>query len=161
MARQPIDREDLLREATALVRRAAFQLPGQADEVIVGFRRDGAASVYFGADPVYQFTATGLLRRAYFAGERLSVHAGSLSRLTAENATGRLRMLAHSLTESETANVLTTLSGQLGMLREQLRAGRYRLVGQVPAEGDVVADILHWLEQQPLPPELAQRPHAE
>ena len=43
-------------EATALVERVELKLPDADDRVVVGFRRNGCASVFFGPDPVYQFT---------------------------------------------------------------------------------------------------------
>ena len=52
MALHEQDREDLLSEATALVQRVELRVEGFAEPVIVGFRRGGEASVFFGADPV-------------------------------------------------------------------------------------------------------------
>ena len=47
MARQEQEREDLLREAVALVERIEVQTAREQGTVVIGFRRDGAASVYF------------------------------------------------------------------------------------------------------------------
>ena len=69
MAREEADREDLMREATALVQRAEFSAGGKP--VFVGFRTNGAASVFFDSDPVYQFNSNGELRRAFVAGDAL------------------------------------------------------------------------------------------
>ena len=70
MARDESDREDLLREATALVERIELAPADAADDehIVAGFRRDGALSIYFGADPVYHFNSAGELRRAYCDG---------------------------------------------------------------------------------------------
>ena len=65
MARIESDREDLIREATALQQRVEWAVPGEPEPVVTGFKRDGSLSVYFGQDPVYQFNPTGQLRRAY------------------------------------------------------------------------------------------------
>ena len=71
-ARNP-NREDLLREATALVERIEL-VPHRdrqfdaSEPIVVGFRADGALSIFFGDDPVYQFNAAGELRRAYCDG---------------------------------------------------------------------------------------------
>ncbi len=69
MARDESSREDLLREATALVERielvphATDPLIAASDlfdkHIVAGFRRDGALSVFFGEDPVYHFNAEG------------------------------------------------------------------------------------------------------
>ena len=68
MARRESDREDLLREATALVERAELTIEGFDEPIVVGFRRDGSASFFFGADPVYQFNTAFELRRAFVVG---------------------------------------------------------------------------------------------
>src|SRR5262245_38318908 len=68
MARQESDREDLLREATALVERAELKVAGEPEPVTVGFRRDGSLSVFFGSVAVYQFNTAGELRRAFADG---------------------------------------------------------------------------------------------
>src|SRR5215216_4505512 len=91
MAREGSSREDLLREATALVERIEL-LPRTTDRsmvasdlvgehIIAGFRRDGALSIFFGEDPVYQFNAAGALRRAYCDGKLLKAARGRLAAL--------------------------------------------------------------------------------
>src|SRR5258705_63721 len=65
MARQESDREDLLREATALVQRVELVVAGYDEPVVCGFRRGGSVSLVFGGEPVYQFnTANQLIFRA-------------------------------------------------------------------------------------------------
>src|SRR5690349_3711217 len=68
MVRQESDHEDLLREATALVERVELHVPGFEQPIVVGFRRDGCASFFFGAEAVYQFNSAGELRRGYIDG---------------------------------------------------------------------------------------------
>jgi len=68
MAREEEPREDLLREATALVERVELQIEGFAETIVAGFRRDGAASFYFGQDFVFQFNTANQLRRGYVEG---------------------------------------------------------------------------------------------
>jgi hypothetical protein len=67
MTREASDREDLLREAKALVDRIKLvPIGGRPDEhVITGFRNNGATSFCFGTDTVYHFSAGGQLRRAH------------------------------------------------------------------------------------------------
>src|SRR5437588_282047 len=81
MARETTDREDLLREATALVERAELAVADWPEPVVIGFRRDGAASIYFGGDPVYQFNARGELRRAFVADRLFKAEHGILAAL--------------------------------------------------------------------------------
>ena len=42
------NREDLMREATALRRRAEFLVPSETETVVAGYRSDGSLSLYFG-----------------------------------------------------------------------------------------------------------------
>ena len=64
MARNESDREDLIREATALRNRIEWKIPDEPELVFAGIRSDGSLAIYFGPDPVYQFSIDGGLRRA-------------------------------------------------------------------------------------------------
>jgi hypothetical protein len=68
MARDEQDREDFLAEATALVERAELRVAGEAESATIGFRRNDAASVFFGGDAAYHFKSSGELRRAFHQG---------------------------------------------------------------------------------------------
>ena len=78
MARKEQDREDLLSEATPLVERIELDVEGFPETIVVGFRRTGEGSVYFGPDPVYQFNGAGELRRGYRAGRLIKAEQGRL-----------------------------------------------------------------------------------
>ncbi len=82
MAHTESDREDLIREAIALSPRAELQVPRFTVPVTVGFRSDGACSLFFGQDPVYQFDAAGGLRRAYVTGLLFRSQGDTLAQLT-------------------------------------------------------------------------------
>ena len=82
MARQESDRDDLMGEATALVRRAEWKPLSGVEAVVTGFRRDGSMSLYFGADPVYHFDETGRLKRAFLAGRLYRTQGTTLAELT-------------------------------------------------------------------------------
>lgn len=81
MARSESDREDLLAEAVALVRRAEWRLPGFADLVLLGERDNGWFSIYLGQDRYFQFDADNRLRRAYVAPELFRTQGATLARL--------------------------------------------------------------------------------
>ncbi len=85
MARDEQDREDLLREATALVERVELApTDNEAGEhIVIGFRAGGAASVYFGGDTAYHFNSDGELRRAYADG---LLYKADIGRLTSTRA---------------------------------------------------------------------------
>ena len=64
MARHEQDRDDLLREVTALVQRVEIRLADNSDSIVIGSRRDGSGSMFVGSDPVFQFNKQNGLRRA-------------------------------------------------------------------------------------------------
>ena len=64
MARHEEDREDLMKEATALVRRIEIQLNNDPEPVFAGYKRTGYLSIYLTPDRVYHFDEQNFLRRA-------------------------------------------------------------------------------------------------
>ncbi|MCA9103353.1 MAG: hypothetical protein R3C10_09905 [Pirellulales bacterium] len=145
MAREEVDREDLIGEATALVERVELTMDGADAPVVVGFRRNGAVSCFFGAEPVYQFTSDGLLRRAY-AGERLiKAEHGRLVALERRRTTGEVALVRHEWNDVVMRRFLDRTANDLVRLRDALASGRYRTVRQVPEHADVVARVRQWL----------------
>lgn len=160
MARHEQDREDLLAEATALVERAELNLAGHVEPVVVGFRRDGAASVYFGGETAYHFNSAGQLRRAYQAGLLLKAEHGQLVSLDRRRVPGEVQLVRHELSDQETCDFLDNLAARLVALQESLSQGEYQIVGQVPAAVDVVGPIRRWLDALSFPPPIAATPRA-
>ena len=154
MARQEEDREDLLREATALVERAEFDV-SRIESVVVGFRRDGSASLFFGVDPVYQFTATKELRRAYRQGALIKAERGKLVRLERNRTESRVELIRHEMQQAEQTRFLAELVNEIASMRDHVCRGNYHLVGKVPNDADVMARITSWLRELPLPPAVA------
>lgn len=153
MARQESDREDLLREATALVARAELALAGVAEPVIAGFRRDGAASFYLGPDPVVQFDVARKVRRGFFRGLLVKAERGELVTLTRHRTDTETQLLRQEWTKPESAFYLAEMLRRLLELRQHLNAGTFRVVGAVPSEQEVVPRLREWLDG--LPAELA------
>jgi hypothetical protein len=153
MSRHESDREDLLREATALVERAELTALGENDPVVVGFRRDGAASVFFGADPDYQFNTAGELRRAYVGGLLYKAERGKLVELRRERSEREVALIRRELPATETADLLSKMLQHLNDLRSALGTGHVQLVAQVPENGQVLTKIQGWLAR--LPAEIA------
>lgn len=146
MARQESDREDLLREATALVERIEFApAAGEGEHVVVGFRRDGAASIYFGADPAYHFNAAGELRRAYCGGQLIKAERGRLLSLDRVRQDGEVQLLRREMLAAAERNFLGELIERMRMLLLQLRQRQLVSVGQVPADSDVLGRAMAWL----------------
>jgi len=155
MARQESDREDLLREATALVERIELEVAGFEHPVVVGFRRSGCGSIYFGADPVVQFTTTGELRRGYRAGRLLKADQGRLVELQRERTAEATNLVRRDFTLGEEQAIVAELTDWIQRLRLALQAGNYRIVGQVPEEGNVLERVIRWLADLPEPLQVA------
>ncbi len=160
MSRQETDREDLLREATALVHRAELRLKDAAEPVVVGFRRTGCASFFFGADPVVQFNTAGELRRLYVAGELLKADTGRLVALRRDRMADATILLRQELSDARHQEILGEIERQMGKLQQALSAGEFELVGQVPANAEVIPQILRWLADYPFPWAIARVPNA-
>ena len=79
MAKQTQDREDLMREGTAMPLRGRLLIEGI--EVVIGFRPAGQCSLYWNQDPVFQFDAQHQLRRAFVDSRRLKALDGRLAYL--------------------------------------------------------------------------------
>jgi hypothetical protein len=170
MARSEQDREDLLREATALVERVELRAKHDEaarkgkpsvmpDSVVVGFRRDGAISFFFGAEPVYQFNAQGELRRSFYQGKLIKAERGRLVELERQREPDAIRLVRRELTSGET-QWLADVRHQLHDLAEQLGRDVYEVVGQVPPQADVLGRVQRWLAQLPVSLGVARRPHA-
>ncbi|MCI0358551.1 MAG: hypothetical protein L0211_08715 [Planctomycetaceae bacterium] len=153
MARQESDREDLLREATALVERAELKIPDEPETVTVGFRRDGSLSVFFGGQTVYQFNAAGQLRRAYADELLYKAERGRLVSLRRERTQSEVALVRRELPDVEAASFLTAAQNRLAQLSQSLERGQFQVLGKVPADSQVVDDARLWL--QALPPSLA------
>ena len=78
MARDERDREDLLNEATALTQRVELRIPSVSQTVFIGFRREGAASIYWGQDEVHHFNGSNELRRGFLTGRLVKAERGRL-----------------------------------------------------------------------------------
>lgn len=160
MARTEHDREDLLREATAMVERAELQIPGCSDPIVVGFRRNGSFSCYFGGDPVYQFNTAGELRRAFVGGLLYKGEQGRLIALRRERSENETLLLRQSCDDQTAAALLRSARERLAQLEAALNQQRFSLAGQVPSSGDVVAKVRHWLDALPAELSVASSPHS-
>jgi hypothetical protein len=160
MAREEHDREDLLREATALVERAELRFPHVREPVVIGFRRDGCGSIYLGAEPTWHFNTQNELRRAYIEGRLVKAERGRLVSLERRRAKGQVQLLRHELNDAETAALLASLQNAVAQLSNSLNEATFELVGQVPESSDVVTRIRRWLGSLPQPAHIASSPHS-
>jgi len=161
MARQELDREDLLRDATALVERIELA-PTEAelgDHILIGFRSDGAMSIYFGADAAYHFNPKGQLRRAFCDGLLVKAENRRLVSMQRIRQGSEVQLLRHRMLDEEQAEFLAAM---LRRLRDLVQMhGKHALVtvGQVPADADVLSQAMRWLAHCD-EVQIAKSPHA-
>jgi hypothetical protein len=159
MPREEHDREDLLREATALIERAELRVADCDAPVVVGFRDNGSFSVFFGGDPVYQFNSAGQLRRAYVAGLLYKAQHGHLMRLRRERTATETALWQQSLGPEDEKTFLADAKERLDALSSALEEQRFTLIGKVPADADAVDRTRRWLSDLPPEIQVAERPH--
>ena len=160
VARNEQDREDILREATALVERVEFMLNAYPEPVVIGFRRDGSASIFIGADPVFQFNSKHQLRRAFVAGKLIKAERGRLVSLDRHRTADQVQLVRSELDDAATQRLLEDLTSHLQVLGGALRQDSFVIRGQVPESVDVMGRVRDWLTRLPTPLAVAARPHA-
>ena len=158
MAREEQEREDLLGEATALVERIEVIIPDSDEPIVIGFRDNGAASIYFGSDPAYHFNSSGQLRRAFVDGLLYKSENGQLVSMRRKRTSSEVQLLRHDLTKEEQAEALSTLKDRLARVGSLIASEQFKLVGQVPADGDLIRRVEQWLRQL-TDPVIAHSPH--
>jgi hypothetical protein len=161
MARDESNREDLLREATALVERIELIPLGAADDehIVAGFRRDGALSVFFGEDPVYQFNAAGELRRAYRDVQLLKATRGRLAALQRVRTQTEVQLVRHELSSEEEVAFMNQMEERLRDFAERIDANLFEVVGRAPADVDVLSRLKNCLATH-IKRQIAAKPNA-
>jgi len=157
MAREESSREDLLAEATALVKRIEL-VPADGTPVAAGFRADGEFSAFFGEDLAYHFNRSHELRRAYCNGLLIKASGRrlySLKRVRTENET---QLVRHALNDAEQELFVADMSRRLCELISTLAAGTFEVGRQVPPDIDVLQRVRTWLHTSG-PWRIAERPN--
>ena len=132
---------------------------GPNDPIVIGFRSTGALSVFFGGDTAYHFNSDRELRRAYVEGLLFKSEEGQLVSLKRIRQNNEVQLIRRELSPVSQAAFLATLRATLANLAQQIDQGELTVVGQLPAEADVVSRALKWLKDE-LPIAIAQSPHA-
>ena len=161
MARETQDREDLLAEATALVERVELAIAGEPKPIVAGFRRDGCLSLFFGADPVYQFNTSNELRRAYVGGKLYKAEKGKLIALDRRREANAIYLVRQPLDDGETREFLRQLTAQLRHLATAVLDGHYAVLRQVPPQAAVIGRVQDWLTENTGAVQVATSPHAK
>ena len=101
------DREDLFRDGRAMIICGEAIVDGEP--WVVGFRADGALSLYFGPDAVFQFDRQLLLRRVFIDEDRFAASEGKLLRIKRLNRGHRLALQREPLEPEELVRVTAKL----------------------------------------------------
>jgi len=158
MARNEQDREDLLAEARALIERCELRCPAFEDNVVLGFRRDGSASFYFGQQRAYHFNTQRQLRRAYDDGQLIKAERGRLVSLVRHRTQHEVELVRHELDAIESRAFLDRAWRDLQTLTAALADETTEVLGCVPADADVVGRAAKWLAQLKQPILVAEGP---
>jgi hypothetical protein len=146
MARIAHDREDLLRDARALIPRVKFRMQAaNADATVVAGFRGEALSLYINDDPAFHFNGSGQLRRVFLAGRLIKAEAGRLIAMTRVRTDKQIELHAEELAETEQQLLLSALANRLVEIKAALESGDATIDGQVPADGDAVPRLIAWL----------------
>jgi len=136
MARVESDREDLMAEAVALVRRLELQVPNHDQIVVIGFRANGWLSVYFGADAMYQFDEQGRLRRAFLGGLLYRTQGTTLAQLRRERTDAETTLRRRDLTPQELTDFRSVMLSEIAALHDHFMQHRVVILRQVPTDDD-------------------------
>ena len=168
MAKRTQDREDLLRDGTAMPVRGKLLIDGV--EVVIGFRRNGQLSLYWDQDPVFQFDTDSRLRRVFIDSNRLKSDNGRLVRLTktdehSNQPAGRLRLVTEPITAAAEARILQSLSHCLQQIDAALQSidkldGKTELQTVGASGRDFAGRVRRWIAKADQPIQLADGPSA-
>ena len=146
MARVEADREDLLKEAVALVRRAELQSSPDEDSIMVGFRNTGWLSIYFGPDCMYQFDEAGRLRRAYIDGLLYRTQGAALAQLERQRSDTETALIRRDLSESALSAFRAATFAKITWFLDQLAKGSITALRQIPSDDALlIQDIVEFL----------------
>ena len=141
MARNEQDREDLIREAVALVDRVELSVAGFEEFITIGFRANSAMSIFIGQDPVYQFDPAGRLRRAFVDGLLFRSQEVTLAMLKRERTETETRLLRTDLDAGMLQTFRATMQKSLEILCQNLDVGRFTTIRSAPEAVDHIPRI--------------------
>lgn len=140
MAQHESEREDLIREATALLPRAEFLLPSLQEPVTVGFR-ESAPSFFFGQNQVYHFDGAGRLRRAFVAGFLYRSQHSGLARLERIRTETQTVLLRSDLDSEQLLTFRSTMLETLRIIQSGLTDGSLKASRSIPPETDWITQL--------------------
>jgi len=147
MAKNEADREDLIREATALVNRVELTCAGTDEPITAGFRRQNGLSLFFGQDPVYQFDPEGRLRRAFVDGKVYRSQHMTLAEMTRVRTETQTILSRTDLQPDDLAAFRAKMNDRLSDLRNRIQDEQIRVSRVVDSRGDILARIAESLDE--------------
>lgn len=134
MAQDERDRRSLLDELTALSPRVQLAIGDRT--ILIGFRANGAVSIYFGQDFVVGFNAMHEVRRVFLHGSLFRADTcRRVTRMDRHREPGRSELRSQVLTESAQSELQSIIRWHVEMLARALAGDRFHVTGCIP-EGD-------------------------
>lgn len=158
-------RENMLAEAIAFQRRLLIRLDGPRVpselEVFIGIRNSGGWSIYFGQDPVYHFTATNCLRRAFVSHQRFESLSRRIWLLGRHSLGGKVQFARQQLDNGNEQALLGNCQMNLHRTWQAMKSGQFELLGSFPDEDELlVSDACRLLAETASGFQLADSPNA-
>jgi len=168
MAIEEHDREDLLRDGTAMSLRGEIVIDDLT--IVVGFRAQGQVSLYCGADPVFQFNAQQQLRRVYLDGKRYAADNGVLLQLHRPSQGGRVMFQRQAVAPEQSERIQNELACWIDRLQQTVvssPAAWRTSTESPPSQGNAedadlafIKRFAQWLKALSRPFAVAGGPHA-
>lgn len=145
--RNESDREDIMREATALKRRISLRVAGMPEPIVAGFRTNDYFSVFFDQDPVYQYDNQGQLRRAYLGGLLYRTQGNTLAQLKRVRTETQTVLQREDLNSDQLAGFLTTMSEFISRLLTAFENGTVTVLETIPDDPAIADQVTTALRQ--------------
>ena len=126
------DRRSLLSELTALNPRIELAIGDRS--ILVGYRTNGAASIYFGQDFVVGFNARHEVRRVFLHGSLFRAESGHQDGAygSSPDPSRVSELRSEVLSDMAKNELLSLIRWHVEMLARALAGDRYRILGSYP-----------------------------
>ena len=145
MARHETEREDLFAESAALIRRAELSVSGEHDSIVLGQKRDGAWSIYFGGEPVFHFDAHGRLKRAFAEGRLYRTQGATLAELRRDRTDDATVLRRRDLPHIERGQFITAARSRITRLLSAINCGHVTIIRSLPTDFDPLYEVATFL----------------
>ena len=141
MATNESPREDLIREATALIERAELQLSPDSPLITIGYRRNNAFSLFIDQDPVYQFDPDCRLLRAFVNGLLYRSQQTTLARMQRQRSAAQTILNRTDLSAEQLMEFRQNMAQHLARILQAIEAGQFSIVRQIPDQFEVAVRV--------------------